>query len=157
MSERSTSSGDAARTKRAVLYLRANRRGLGSREAAARFVEMQRTAGRKVADLLGANVVGEYAEETALVDAGRRLDLLRMLGDLLIRPGIDYLITHDWARLVQNAGDIELVEQTAQKSGAQIVTVSGYLDEVPAEQLLDVLYARSTDRDGTPKQQRRAA
>jgi hypothetical protein len=136
--------------KSAVLFVRSNQQGLGSRAAAMRFAEIQRIAAKVTAHRLGASIDKQYIDYSGLGQFGQRGELLSMLGDLMIHR-YDYLITPDWSRLVDvsNTEELRLVQDTARDSGTQIVTVGGLLDELPAESYLnELIYAW---RNGGPR------
>ena len=145
-------------SKRAVLFLRSNQHGLGSRQAASWFRELQRIAGRLTAARLDAAIVREYHDRKGLRSVGRRDEFLRMLGDLLLDKDIDYVITHDWSRLVDvnNLEEVRVVTQMAEDTGVEIVTVMGSLDESPAASLLEPLMAAFRDEVQTWAGQRSA-
>ena len=132
---------------RAVLFIRVNRSRPSIRhdQAAARFVDMQRIAGHKLADQLNTTIVREYVEYGGGGDIGNRVIILDMLGDLLVKHDkATYLLTQDWDRLARKTADAKIIEQSIQEAGVQLVTVSDQLDSGPSWSLLNEVFPLPT-------------
>ena len=117
-------------TKRAVLFIRVNRRAVGDENAADAQVERQRQHGMDVARRLGAVVVREYVDHGGTVALEHRPPVEAMLDDLTGRRDVDYVIADDWARLTRRVDDMVVIHRVAEEVGAQLM-IGG--SEVQAE------------------------
>jgi DNA invertase Pin-like site-specific DNA recombinase len=119
----------AGEAKRAVLFIRVNRRAAGN-DAAEAQVERQRQRGQDVARQLGAFVVREYVDYGGGVGIEQRPVIEAMLDDLTAQRDADYVIADDWARLTRRADDMVVIHRVAEEVGARLI-VGG--SEVQAE------------------------
>jgi DNA invertase Pin-like site-specific DNA recombinase len=120
----------------AVIYLRVSSDGQVNKahDPEGYSIPGQREACEHRAQLLGAEVVGEYVEYGVTGRNVRRPALQRMLGELeLIRP--TYVIVYDISRLARNRLDDATLLLRIEQSGARLVSVLENIDTTPAGRL----------------------
>jgi DNA invertase Pin-like site-specific DNA recombinase len=121
MEGRTTHHREANETRRAVLFIRVNRRAVGDEDAADAQVERQRQHGMDVARRLGAVVVREYVDHGGGLDLEHRPPVEAMLDDFAAKRDADYVIADDWARLTRRADDMAVIHRVVEEAGARLV------------------------------------
>ncbi len=111
----------ADKERRAVLFIRVNRHGVGDDAAAEAQVERQRQRGKDVARQLGTLIVREYVDHGGGVSVEQRPAIEAMLDDLTAKRDTDYVIVDDLARLTRRADDMVVIERVVEDAGARLV------------------------------------
>lgn len=129
--------------KRAVLFIRVNRRGVGDDETADRHIEMQRNRGQDAARLLGAVVIREYVDNGGAVGIAQRPELRAILDELTELRDADYVIANSWAQLSRVGEDRPVIARTIEDAGAQVIESDGDVQAQASGQSLGVFAAPS--------------
>ena len=85
---------------------------------------------------LGADVIDVYVDAGESARNSDRPDLKLMLERLKSERDIDYVIVHKVDRLARNRGDDVSISLAIREAGAQLVSVSENIDEMPSGMLL---------------------
>jgi site-specific DNA recombinase len=129
---------EAPQPKRAVLYLRVSTEEQADTDYNAEGYSLpaQREACQRLADQLGAIVVGEYVDRGESAKSAKRAELQRMLKRLQEQGDVDYVIVHKVDRLARNRQDDVEIDLVIRSSGARLVSASENIDDTPHGKLI---------------------
>ena len=133
---------EAAKPKRAVLYLRVStsRQATKNGEAEGYSIPAQRSAcERKVSDL-GAEVVREFVDAGASARSADRDGLQEMLA-YVSEGNVDYVLVHKLDRLARDRADDVMILAAIQAAGAILVSATEQIDETPSGMLMHGIMA----------------
>ena len=129
---------ETPKPKRAVLYLRVSTEEQADTDYNAEGYSLpaQREACVRIADQLGATVVGEYVDRGESAKSAKRPELQRMLKRLQEQGDVDYVIVHKIDRLARNRRDDVEIDLVIRSSGARLVSASENIDDTPHGKLI---------------------
>ena len=129
--------------KRAVIYLRVSttKQADKGEDVEGYSLPAQREACLRKADVLGAEIVGEYLDRGESAKTTDRPKFQRMLARIRSDLDVDYVILDKIDRFARNRRDDANTLFELKSYGAQLVSVKENIDETPAGQLLHAIMA----------------
>ena len=129
---------DVPKPKRAVLYLRVSTEEQADTDYNAEGYSLpaQREACTRLADQLGAIIVGEYVDRGESAKSAKRPRLQDMLKRLRDQADVDYVIVHKVDRLARNRKDDVEIDLVIRAAGARLVSASENIDDTPHGKLI---------------------
>ncbi|MFB9300175.1 recombinase family protein [Kibdelosporangium philippinense] len=128
--------------KRAVLYLRVSTMGqvLTDYDPEGNSIPAQRTAGRRKADSLGADVVREFVEPgRSATNIEKRPKFQEMIAWVKTQKDIDYVIVYHFNRVFRNSVDAGMTKRDLKKVGTRVVSTILDMGESPESAMVEAI------------------